>query len=106
MVLINILITTLLVTLEKCECGDSCEMKDGEEGICHKSGWCKPATMDPDCMPEGKRLTMIAQFCFLLKFYFCVNLVLSCRNIMQFDIFKIWSFTSKRSVGLTNCQEL
>ena len=64
MLLTNILITTLLATLEKCECGDSCEMKDGEEGICHKSGWCKPATMDPDCMPEGKRLTMIAQFSF------------------------------------------
>ena len=70
----NILITTLLATLEKCECGDSCEMKDGEEGICHKSGWCKPATMDPECMPEGKSLTMIVQFCFLLILTFCTCL--------------------------------
>ena len=29
-------------------------MKDGEEGICHKGGWCKPATMEPDCGTEGK----------------------------------------------------
>ena len=57
MVLANILITTLLVTLEKCECGDSCEMKDGEEGICHKSGWCKPTSMEPDCGEEGKLLS-------------------------------------------------
>ena len=46
--------------LEKCECGDSCEMKDGEEGICHKGGWCKPATMEPDCGAEGKLLCIIA----------------------------------------------
>ena len=32
-------------------------MKDGEEGICHKSGWCKPATMEPDCGEEGKLLS-------------------------------------------------
>ena len=68
MVLTNILIILLLATLEKCECGMTCEMPDGVEGICHKSGWCKPATMDPECMPEGKRLIMIAQFSFLLIF--------------------------------------
>ena len=38
-------------------------MKDGEEGICHKGGWCKPATMEPDCGPEGKLLSIMAKFC-------------------------------------------
>ena len=37
-------------------------MKDGEEGICHKGGWCKPATMEPDCGSEGKLLSMMAKF--------------------------------------------
>ena len=37
-------------------------MKDGEEGICHKGGWCKPATMEPDCGSEGKLLSMVAKF--------------------------------------------
>ena len=53
------------ILLEKCECGDSCEMKDGEEGICHKGGWCKPATMEPDCESEGKLWSMIAKIALL-----------------------------------------
>ena len=60
MVLTNILITILHATPEKCECGMRCEMPDGVEGICHKSGRCKPVTIKPDCGPKGKLLNMIS----------------------------------------------
>ena len=60
MELTNILITLLLATSEKCECGMTCEMPEGVEGICHKSGWCKPTTIKPDCGPKGKIFNMIS----------------------------------------------
>ena len=34
---------------DKCECGDSCEMKNGEEGLCDMMGRCKPDTKPPSC---------------------------------------------------------
>ena len=34
---------------DKCECGDSCEMKNGEEGLCDMMGRCHPDTKPPNC---------------------------------------------------------
>ena len=35
--------------IEKCECGDSCEMKNGEEGLCDLMGRCHPEDRPPNC---------------------------------------------------------
>ena len=34
---------------DKCECGDSCEMKNGEEGLCGMMGRCYPESKPPNC---------------------------------------------------------
>ena len=39
----------LLLFTEKCECGDSCEMKDGGKGLCGMMGKCHPETRPPHC---------------------------------------------------------
>ena len=41
--------TKLLLLTEKCECGDSCEMKDGGKGLCGMMGKCHPETRPPHC---------------------------------------------------------
>ena len=37
------------ILLEKCECGDTCEMKDGSEGLCGMMGRCHPESKPPSC---------------------------------------------------------
>ena len=37
------------ILLEKCECGDTCEMKDGRGGLCDMMGRCHPASKPPSC---------------------------------------------------------
>ena len=50
---------------DKCECGDSCEMKNGEGGLCDMMGRCHPDTKPPHCKEWdececGKRCKMEA----------------------------------------------
>ena len=63
-------------------------MKDGEEGICHKGGWCKPATMEPDCGPEGKLLSMMAKFALFFSYLTVADRNLKIVRFLLLDYLK------------------